>query len=67
MDEPNQTRVVPLSKGIRTGRPAIAEDKKSLILDLYWNTGLGIRRIADRAGVSHMTVWRTVRGTWVVG
>lgn len=43
------------------GRPRIVdEEKRNLILELYWNSSLAIRDIADSAGVSTMTAWRVV-------
>lgn len=62
-----QQRVVSLSGGRRInrlGRPrAIDEEKRNLILELYWNNNIGLRKIADFVGVSSMTVWREVN--WV--
>ncbi len=46
----------------KLGRPRIVdEEKRNLILDLYWTKNLGLRKIADFVGVSSMTVWREVR------
>ena len=43
------------------GRPRIVDEGKlNRILDLYWNSNLGLREIADSAGVSTMTAWRVV-------
>lgn len=43
------------------GRPRVVDEKKlNQILELYWNSNLGIREIADSAGVSTMTAWRVV-------
>ncbi|MEM4359934.1 MAG: hypothetical protein QXT45_05345 [Candidatus Bilamarchaeaceae archaeon] len=38
----------------------IDEEKLNLILELYWTSNLGIRKIADFAGVSTMTAWRAI-------
>ena len=43
------------------GRPRIVDEEKlNRILELYWNSNLGLREIADSAGVSTMTAWRVV-------
>ena len=43
------------------GRPRIVdEEKRNQILELYWSSKLGIRKIASSAGVSTMTAWRVV-------
>ncbi len=43
------------------GRPRIVDEEKlNRILELYWNSNLGLRKIADSAGVSTMTAWRVV-------
>ena len=54
--------MVSLSGGDQArGRPRIVDEKKlNRILDLYWNSNLGLREIADSAGVSTMTAWRVV-------
>ena len=39
----------------------ITEEKRNLILDLYWNRNIGLRKIASFVGISTMTVWREVR------
>jgi len=50
------------------GRPRIIDEKKKdLILELYWSSNLGIRKIADFAGVSTMTAWRVVNSSELVG
>jgi DNA-directed RNA polymerase specialized sigma subunit len=57
---------VSLSRGrkvSRLGRPSVIdEEKRNLILELYWSRNLGLRKIADFVGVSSMTVWREVSG-----
>lgn len=43
------------------GRPRVVDEEKlNQILELYWNSNLGLREIADSAGVSTMTAWRVV-------
>lgn len=43
------------------GRPRVIDKEKlNLILKLYWTSNLGIRKIADFAGVSTMTAWRAI-------
>lgn len=43
------------------GRPRVVDKEKlNQILELYWNSNLGLREIADSAGVSTMTAWRVV-------
>ncbi len=54
--------MVPLLGGDQArGRPRIVDEGKlNQILELYWNSNLGLREIADSAGVSTMTAWRVV-------
>ena len=47
----------------RSGRPrALNIEQSALALDLYLNEGLSVRTIADELGVSHMCIWRLLKG-----
>ncbi|MFH1447804.1 MAG: helix-turn-helix domain-containing protein [Candidatus Micrarchaeota archaeon] len=37
-------------------------EQSALALDLYLNEGLSVRTIADELGVSHMCIWRLLKG-----
>ncbi|MDD5022678.1 MAG: hypothetical protein PHU63_00745 [Candidatus ainarchaeum sp.] len=45
----------------RKGRARVVnEEIKNLILELYWNRNIGLRKIANYTGISTMTVWREI-------
>lgn len=41
----------------------VDENIRNLILEMYWNRNIGIRKIASSVGISTMTVWREVNST----
>lgn len=55
--------MVSLLKENKSRKRIIDENLRNLILELYWNRNIGIRKIANHAGISTMTVWREVNRT----
>ena len=53
--------MVSLLEERKTGRKRVVDENiRNLILEMYWNRNMGLRKIASSAGISTMTVWREV-------